>query len=302
MKKSTKIALIVAGACIAFGAMLFFFGLLFVRFDLSYVNSQRFLESTFEVDKEFDSISVKDMECDVRIVASTDGECRVECINSDRIFTTVEVEDGVLTVERKDERRWYECIGIWWNYEPTLYIYLPQSEYTSLYVHTVSGDIDVPSDFTFADVSVYSTSGGISVVCHTLEGLTVESTSGDVAVRNAEGGSFKVKTTSGDMEISDVTASEFFVNTTSGDVEIYKATSDGMMKVSSVSGDIDMKRADAAELLLDSVSGDINAILLSAKDFVTDTTSGDVNVPHPDTNAGKCSASTTSGDIYIRIE
>ena len=302
MKKSTKIALIVAGGCIALGIILCALGLVFIEDHIMNINVRRFSQTTHEIEEEIHSISVEEIECDVRILVSSDGTRRVECSDGDRIFSVVKVNDGTLKVKRIDDRRWYEHIGIWWNHTPTLNIYLPEGEYESLDILTVSGDVEIPTSFKFKDVNVKSTSGDISSFCRVTDGLTAESTSGDVTVRGVQGGEAEVTTTSGEIDISDVDAVALSVKTTSGDIELYRIKLDTMMSVYSVSGDIDIDASDAASLELESTSGDIDAVLLSSKNFITDTVSGDVSVPPSDTNAGRCSVTTTSGDVLIKLK
>ena len=301
MKRSTKIALIVAGVCLALGMVLCLFGLILVGFDVTGINNHELSHISHEVVEEFDSIRINDIECQVRLFESSNDKTWVECSDSDRIFTRVAVDNGTLSIERIDGRKWYDHIGIWWDHAPTLNVYLPESEYASLYILTVSGDIEIPSGFTFENVEIYSTSGDISSFCEARGDMTVQSTSGDVVIRGVRANTFKTKTTSGDIDISHGSAAELSVITTSGDIELSQITVDGEMSVSSTSGDIEIDDADAAELELSAVSGDIEAVLLSAKKFVTDTVSGSISVPASDDDAGICSVSTTSGDVRIII-
>ena len=72
------------------------------------------------------------------------------------------------------------------------------------------------------------------------------------------------------------------------------------LKANSTSGEIDLKRCDAKNIVLDTVSGEISGTLLSNKQFITKTTSGTVNVPQCVSNE-ECRITTVSGDIYIEI-
>lgn len=302
MKKSTKIALIVAGGCVALGIILCAVGLVLIGDDIMRINEKSFSRTTHEVEEEIHRISVEEIECDVYILASSDGTRRVECSDSERMFSEVNVNDGTLTVKRIDERRWYEHIGIWWERMPTLNIYLPEGEYESLDILTASGDVEIPSSLSFEKASIKTTSGDISSFCKVTDGFSAESTSGDVSLGRIEGGTVEVTTTSGEIDISDVNEADLSVKTTSGDIELCRVVAVGVMRVSSVSGDVDIEASDAASLEIDTTSGDVEAVLLTAKKFVTDTVSGDVSVPDSDSTAGKCSVTTTSGDILIRIE
>ena len=100
--------------------------------------------------------------------------------------------------------------------------------------------------------------------------------------------------------MSNVKGKEIFANTISGGVMLTDTVSSQKLKANSTSGEIDLKRCDAKNIVLDTVSGEISGTLLSNKQFITETTSGTVNVPQSVSNE-ECRITTVSGDIYIEI-
>jgi DUF4097 and DUF4098 domain-containing protein YvlB len=100
--------------------------------------------------------------------------------------------------------------------------------------------------------------------------------------------------------LSNVKGKEIFAKTTSGGVMLTDTVASQKLKANSTSGEIDLKRCDAKNIVLDTVSGEISGTLLSNKQFITETTSGTVNVPQSVSNE-ECRITTVSGDIYIEI-
>lgn len=320
MSKTAKKALIIAGACAAAGLILAFAAMAIIRFDVERLNTMKFETRTYEVRESFQHIEIRDVDCDVRLLPADDGQCRVTCVESDKIVNTVEVKDGVLTVTRQDNRRWYERMGIWWSGDADVTVYLPEREYQSIVLKTVSGEIDVPEDFTFTTADTATTSGDISFLARTTGGLTLKSTSGKITAGGADGGPVRaftvsgdvrlsdtaaaelsVKTTSGEVKLSRVTARELEITTTSGEIELNSVRAEGDARLESVSGDVELRDFDAAGIAIKTTSGEVGGTLLSSKNFVTSTTSGSVRVPASDPSAGTCNIKTTSGDIKFEI-
>lgn len=319
MKKSKKLSIIAAIALIIAGLLISFAVLLAIGFDFERLNTVDFEEKTYTVEEGFANISVDCAECDVRLVRSEDEVCRVVCPESEKIFHSVKVNNNTLTVERTDNRKWYECINFYWGKTERITVYLPQSKYDELYIKSVSGDIEIPKSFSFADAEIKSTSGDVSLLAavendvfvKTVSGevhiggiisksLDVKTTSGDVAVGSAVlEERLNVKTVSGNIELSDIECNSLETESTSGDMNFSDAYAAENMHIKSVSGDVSLTGCDSDTLWIKTTSGDVSGSLLTEKTFVTDTESGDVDVPN--SVGGKCEVKTTSGDIEFTI-
>lgn len=306
------LALIGAGLCISVCAMLA------LGFDFTKLNTMNYVTNTYTVNEEFSSISVDGAECDIRLLASEDSGCKVVCTEGENISHSVTVENGTLSIERHDRRKWHMYFGVYWGSMEIL-IYLPQSEFDELHAQSVSGDIEVPEDFSFTTADLRSTSGDIRFLAAVEQDLSADTTSGDIALsdiqcRNAEidttSGNIRlsgtqcqnaqIDTTSGDIQLSEIQCQNAEIGTTSGSVRLTDLTAAEAIHAQSVSGNLTLQRCDAASLWFSSTSGDIFGSLLTEKQFEIDTTSGDIRVP--DTSwGGTCKASTVSGDIEFSI-
>lgn len=320
MKSAKKILLIVAVVSVAAGLLLCLGAFAAMGFTFTRLNSLTFETRTYTVEEPFDDLLVEGAECDVRLLPSEDGSCRIVCRESDRIDHTVQVVNGCLTIERVDHRKWYEhIIGIYWG-RMEVAIYLPESAYASLSVTSVSGNVEIPADFSFTEAKVQSTSGNIRFFASVENGLSAKTVSGDMNMRNVSPKSLRVQSTSGDITIASVHVAEELIaktvsgdldfsaidcgsldaNTTSGEVECSALRASGSLRIKTVSGDVELRGCDADTLWIKTTSGDVSGSLLTEKIFITDTTSGRVRVP-PSASGGKCEVTTTSGDIGLTI-
>ena len=92
---------------------------------------------------------------------SDDGKCKVVCRDQEKIEYVVSVNDGVLSVSVKDQRKWYEHITIMSFESAKITVYLPKTEYGKLSVKGSTCDIMIPADFSFDDVKIETSTGDV---------------------------------------------------------------------------------------------------------------------------------------------
>lgn len=303
MKKNVKTALILIGA----GAVLILAALVMSGFDLSRLNTMSFGAISYELEDDFQAIQIDATECDVTLVYAP-GVCRVETADSQWIETQVELEtqagtgDVTLVITRKDTRPWWRSFGIWWNSgtDMTITVYLPESWYDRVDIRAVSGNVDIPDDFSLGRLQVRTTSGNISSQAGVSDGLSVETVSGDIAASSAAG-PVSAQSTSGQILMEGVSADKLTVTTVSGDICLEGVTAEGQAVLNTTSGDIRLGAFDADAMEIKTVSGDVTGTVLSPKNFQTKTTSGDITVSPHDPAAGLCRVETTSGDVHLEL-
>lgn len=300
MRFGKKIAILVAVLCVGIGLLLVLGAMVATGFDFGRMNTLHFVTNTYTVHDTFTNISIKDAECDVRLVLTEGGTCTVECRESDKIYNTVAVENGTLTVRRVDSRRWYEHIGVYWWGKMEVTVYLPQAEYNSLSAVSVSGNVEIPEGFSFQKAEARSTSGSVRFAAAVEGDLYVKTVSGSVRVEGAAPKTLTVQSTSGRLTLTDVTCQSMEAESTSGSIVFSDTLASGHMRIKSVSGAVELRRCDADTLWIKTTSGRVWGTLLTEKIFITNTTSGRVNVPQS-ASGGKCEVKTTSGSIEFKI-
>lgn len=321
MKKSKKIALIVATILVAVGLAVFFGAVAAMGFDFTKLNTVSLQTSTYEIEDAFHHIAIDEVGCDVNLYLSDDGTCKVICRDSEYITYTVHVNEDTLHIKQEDSRKWYQQINLSLGKSETaeIRIYLPESSYQSLDAALQSGDIVVPEAFCFESAKLRSSSGNIEIRALVNQSLDVKATSGDIWIANASPAdltaqsssgditleavnaedNIRVDATSGDLYLSNVHAQAISASTTSGEIELADVLADESIRIESSSGDVALQRCDAEALHIQTSSGDVSGTLLTEKVFRTDTASGDVDVPQS-TSGGECEIQTTSGDIVFR--
>lgn len=286
MNKGTKIALIVAACLIVLGMILLCVSISIGGFSLSYLRSDsidttNIVAKTAGISEEFSTVRIEEALCDIQILPSTDGKCRVDYTDSDLFTHKLEVKGETLTITVEDTGSWQDHFMISMG-ETYVKLYLPMDTLEKLEIATASGNVHIPDRFTFGTASIATASGNLNFSARVNGDLSIGTASGDVALNGTKAASLSVETASGDVELDRViVAGHMEINTASGDIELYRVDS------------------DTAEF--DTASGDIEGTILSPKDFRYDTASGDIELPRSDESAGRWTFDTVSGDIELDI-
>ena len=319
MKKSKKIAIIIAIALIVTGSIIASVVFAGIQFDFSKLNTMKFTENTYSIEEAFNNISIEGVACDLKFEVSEDNLCKVVCNESDSIYYNVDVNDNTLIIEKSDIRKWYEFIGIYWVQEE-MTIYLPKTEYDTLYLLNYSGDAEISDTFSFTDVEINNTSGDVYFSAKVENYLSLKTVSGDIYISDVKAKNMAIQSTSGEirlisisaeqelelstvsgnMEITALDCQSLSAESVSGDISFEKSIASENIKIESVSGEVKLTDSDAQKIYIKTTSGDVRGTLLSGKLFITDTTSGDVDVPRS-ALGGECEIITTSGNIKFKI-
>lgn len=320
MKSAKKVAIRVSVLLILAGLIIGVVALMSIKFNFSELNTMEFVTNTYFIDEAFNNIYVEGAECDVRLILTEDEKCKVDCSEGDKISHSVTVENDTLKIIRNDNRDWYEYTGVYWG-RMEIAVYLPKSEFDSLYVMSLSGDIDIPADFAFDDAELHNSSGEVRFKAEVSEDLLIKTISGDIYAEktcpksltvNASSGNvtlegitletdLAVTTVSGDIAVEDIECGNVNIETSSGEVVFSKLLAEENIHIETISGDVDLLKSDAETLWIRTSSGEVFGTLLTEKIFVTSTSSGEVDVPGT-ASGGKCEIKTVSGDIKFSIE
>lgn len=319
---STKKIIWIAAILILVGAVFCIGAMAAGGFDWNRLGTMSYVTRTHRIDQAFSGIVVESEEYSVRLLPSQDGECKVLCTDSEdgKLFHTVSVLEGTLTIRRQDDRSWHEHVGTSFA-KMEIEVYLPQKDYESLTVRTASGRVEVSRELSFADARVETASGSVHFSAEAGKELTVKTASGRIQISNASpeamsvrsaSGSITLEAIHGDSRLNSETASgritltnvecrEVTVDTESGGIRFTDVLASEKLSARSASGSVHLERCDAEALSIRTTSGSVKGSLLSEKVFLTDTSSGSVSVPRT-VSGGVCEITTASGSIKITIE
>ncbi len=261
MRTRTKVWLIIAVSLIFIGCILFTGIMKTLKWDFMKLSTVNYETNTYEIGEDFNSISINTDTADIEFVSSDDGKCTVVCHEQENAKHSVTVEEDTLTIELIEERSVYDFVGyIGLNFDtPQITVYLPKTQYDSLFIKESTGDI------------------GVENITVDLLDLTVST--GDINLTDIECKNLISKGNTGDIFLKNVVATEkFYIERSTGDVRF-----DG---------------SDAAEVFVTTDTGNVTGSLLTDKEFIAQTDTGRVEVPKT-VNGGKCEIKTDTGDIKI---
>ncbi len=301
MSRTAKIWLIIAGICVILGPALII-GATAAAGGGNLFNAQKYETVTHEIGSTFDQIAVDTDITDVTIATANEKQCRVECSEPEKMKHTAEVENGTLVIRSSDSRQWYEHLFSFASHSPKVVIYLPQSAYASLQIDTHTGDVTIPSGFTFDTLTVNNNTGDVECSASVTKTLTVKEDTGDISLSCPNAGELDITASTGDIDVTSAKVKgTVSVKSSTGDITLTDTVAEKKFQIESSTGDVGFRGCDAADIKVKTSTGDVTGTLLSDKIFVTDTSTGDVKVPQT-SSGGRCEISTSTGDILIQIK
>ena len=259
MKRGTKVWVIIAAVLFLIGATIIVGDLIMVKFDFSKLATIRYETNTYEIKETFTNISIQTETGDIVFLPSDSETAKVVCTEDEKLKHMIAVQDGKLMIEVQDARKWYEHIGITFQGQEKVTIYLPDKEYSSLVMEGSTGDVKIKKAF-FETLDISATTGHVQ-----LEKITCES--------------MNAKVSTGDITMKNVIANKSMALRTS-------------------TGDVKFEQCDAPEISIKVSTGDVKGSVLTEKIFIAKTSTGKIKVPKSVTG-GRCEITTSTGDIEI---
>ena len=319
MKTKLIIALVIAAGLIFIGIAVAACGFAMSGFDIKKLTTDREITNYVTPEQDFDSIIIDATTADLKIIPSTDGKCKIDLVERENLYFMPSVENGILTINEIDDRKWYEYIGIGWS-NMSITLYLPKEQYDSLTVELTTGRAQIDSGLEFGKVDIKATTGSVKCEAKVTESLAIKCTTGLIYASGAEVDTIKLKASTGSIELcnssckgleieattgsiklSEVSGTgDFDIEATTGKINLSDVVTEGDLTIEADTGDVIFKRCDAANLSITTDTGDVEGSLLSSKVFFYETDTGDVELPRTD-EGGKCNIETDTGDITITI-
>ena len=319
MKSAKKIILIIATALVGVGIVIGIVGFGLMGGDIMALNMTERITNSYEVDNSFSNVAIESITADIHILPSEDGMCRVDCKETDKLYHTVTVENDTLNIIKRDTRKWYHHIGIFWG-KMEVTVYLPKESYTSLTLNgdtgnvkvsesmsfttveitTHTGDVDIPSKVT-ESLAVSTDTGKININNARVDSLKATASTGKVTVVNSEANSLTIKTSTGKVYLKDVKCRNIHAETSTGDVAAENVIADVDAVIRCSTGDVKLVGFEAQLIDIKTDTGDVYGELLSDKIFTAKTDTGKVNVPRSEAG-GRCDVETDTGNIEFKIK
>ena len=291
-----------------------------LNWDFGKLSTVKYETNTHIINNNFDNISLSADTADITFIPSGDGNCKIVCYEESKIKHSVTVEDGTLNIQKRDERKWYEHIGI--NFHShKITVYLPAGEYGRLTIRTDTSDTKIAKDFKFKNIDINQSTGDVINYASALECIQIKTSTGRITTEGISAKTIDLSTSTGAIVASEIacegnittnvsTGKTSLTNITCKNLSSDGNTGDGVLKnviaaekfsIKRSTGDIQLEGCDAAEISITTDTGDVRGTLLSEKVFIAQTDTGHVDVPKT-SSGGRCEITTDTGDIKIAID
>ncbi len=315
MRRRTKVWLITAASLVMIGGILFSGVMTMLKWDFTGLSTVRYETNIYEVPDPFEGISIDTATADIEFARSDNGGCRVECREEEKAKHSVTVEEGVLNIELVCERVGYFGLNIG---SPKITVYLPEMQYTALFIRESTGDIEIPKDLSFNNVDISLSTGDVDFCASASEMIKIKTSTGDICVENISVGALDLAvstgkvtasgvTCEGDVTIGVSTGKTYLTDTrcksvlsrgNTGDIFLNNVVAAERFSIERSTGSVNFDRCDAAEIYVKTDTGDVAGTFLTDKEFITRTDTGSVEVPET-AKGGRCEITTSTGDIGI---
>lgn len=298
-------------------------GITFANFglDLHKLSTVEYETNTYEVKEDFRNITIKADAEDITLIPSSDGACKVVCLEEKDDPHQVSVQGDTLTICRKEKQKiQFFNIGIITE-SPKIEVYLPNDTYQALSVDADTSDVNIPKDFTFesisvtldtgdiecqacaiTDVSMKTDTGRITISEISASEMKLTSDTGRMDIKNVElSGDLEIREDTGRVDMENVTCRNLTSNGDTGKIALTNVVASGELNIERSTGDVHFNGCDAETIYVRTDTGDVTGSLLSDKVFITDTDTGNIDVPKTITG-GRCEITTDTGDIEINVE
>ena len=315
-----KILCFIAAALVLIGAIIFLVILAMNGWSFKNLDTTEYETVEHTVTDEFHSVDIVSDTSDIKILPSENGEVKIVSFEPKYEKLSVSVSDGVLKLNSKNDKKWYQHIFSFSVKSPAFTVYLPKAEYTSLTVNESTGDVEIAEGFTFGNMDISISTGDVKITSTVNELMKIKVSTGDITLENSTVGSAEIKLSTGDLTVNALSVSEGFSHKSStGKAKITDLTcknfsseaDTGYITLSNViasetlfvkrdTGDVNLNGSDGSEILIDTDTGDVKGTILTSKIFITKTSTGKVKVPESLTG-GKCKVTTSTGDIKLDL-
>lgn len=198
-----KKMLVLASVLIILGGVIFTMSSCGNNWDFMTIFKGRMEEKVTNIDDSVSGIEILTDTADITLLTSEDEKCKVLAKDKKKINYSVTVDDGMLKISSKDERRWYERLFDFGK--PILNVYLPKGEYSTLSIEESTGNVTIPSDFSFTSIDIDLSTGNTLLGASGAESVRINASTGDVKVENNSCGSLDIDVSTGTTTLNNVT-------------------------------------------------------------------------------------------------
>ena len=243
MGKQIRVGLAVAAVLVVAGLAVFAFAMNACHWDFTNLSTVEYETKTYEISEAFRNISIRADVADITFLPAEDGQCRVVCRETEYQSYQVAVSEGVLTVRERQEKKWYERIGIFTE-TPSITLYLPDAQVSNLALSASTGRVTV-CDVRCKNLTAEIDTGDITlknVIAE--EVLVITADTGDIRFDGCDAWEIFAETDTGDITGTLLSEKVFLAETDTGKIQVPQTTAGGQCRVTTDTGDIKLDIQD----------------------------------------------------------
>ena len=295
MKKGVIGLIIAGGVLLTAGAIFFGIGI------SKEYKQETLVTREYEIKNTVTSFDIDISTADLEFKPLESGNAKVVVTEKEKEYHEVKEEEGVLSIKSVDTKNWYERLFTFNYKKMNVTIYMPSETYSKLMITASTGNISIPSGFTFDNTEIKGSTCNVKYSAASLSGLSVTTSTGDINISSTNASGINLKASTGNVSLVDVKASELNVEVSTGHISLVNTVLTGNLSTHSSTGDVDITDSDATSINIKTSTGEVNAIFLTNKIVYAETSTGHINVPRS-TTGGECHIKTSTGDITVKIK
>lgn len=296
MKKSKKVAIIIAVCLICVGLIISLGVVIATGFNFMMLDSSVYVTNTHEITESISNIQVNTNTTDIKLLSHQEEDIKVVCFEREDKPHNITVENGTLKISNS-KTPWYKNISFSFR-SAEVTVYLPQTLLSNISIDTDTGYIEADgiyaSSMNFETDTGYISLNGINES----DTLSAHSDTGSVSISDATCDEITAETDTGSVTISAVYCSNLEAESDTGRVTIANTISENKINAETDTGDVIFDHSDAKSIYAKSSTGDIEGTVLTQKTFTARSSTGRVNVPNT-SGSETFEAKTSTGDINI---
>ena len=264
-------------------------------------HSEKSVKNEYTIDESFSNLDIDVTTSEVTFIKTNEAKAKVVLDEKEKEYHTVEVKDGTLEIKKVNTKKWFEYIFKLNFSRMKVTVYLPLSAYQNVKINSSTGNIKIPNDFSFGNVTISVSTGNVSFEAKTSGDFVVSASTGKVTLNKANiGGAATISVSTGNIELTEVKAKSLDISASTGKVTLTKTIVTDLTKIKTSTGDVLFTDSDSGSLNVKTSTGSVRGTLLTAKIFSAKSDTGKASVPKT-TTGGQCIIETGTGDIIIKL-
>ncbi len=300
MRKNTILLLIIATSFIIIGTGIFVMAMTEFEWDFTKLSTVKYENNVYDSLGEFESISIETGTANIAILPSEDGKVTVLCHAQEKAKHQITIKDNALVITETDTRKWYEHIGISFDY-PKISVYLPASDYGALSIYGHTSNVEIADSFMFESIDITENTGSVTNFASATNYIKIKTDTGKIHLEDITADTVYLSVSTGKTNLTNVKCRNLISTGDTGNLIMQNVLATEKFNIERDTGNIKLDSCDAAEIYIETDTGSVTGTLLSEKEFIAKSDTGRISVPKT-LAGGKCEIITDTGNIRISLK